>query len=81
VSDIERDLTDTKRQLIQIENKKIEVATRLKTLDEEKEKIVKECTLLNVNPKEIELAITALEEDIQKDILQLKASLETFSVS
>ena len=73
-------LTNVKKQLEDIKTRRIQVATKLKSLESEKEELLRECELLNVDPQNIQETINTFEEQINKDLAELKQSLENFYV-
>ena len=70
-----------KHQVEDIKTRKIQTATRLKTLEDEKEELLRECHLLNVDPHKIEEAILQQEEIINKELAEIEGELKNFYVS
>lgn len=77
---IEQELATIKKRLDTIKTQRIESATRLKGLEEDKVKLLAECTALGVDPKEINKAIEVKESEIKTMVDTIKGSLEQFNV-
>jgi chromosome segregation ATPase len=76
---IDDDILRLKRELESIQVRKIETATRLQTLESEKAQLLEECKALGVDPKGIEAAIQQQEEELSKEVKDIKAQLEQFN--
>jgi hypothetical protein len=76
----EQELVEIKKKLDDIKTKQIESATRLKNLEEDKKKLLNECTELGVDPKGIDEALKAKQKEIDTLITEVKNGLEQFNV-
>ena len=77
---VEQELATIKGKLDDLKTQKIESATRLKGLEEDKKQLLAECKELGVDPKDINKAIEAKEKEIKAMIETIKGSLEQFNV-
>ena len=77
---VEQELITIKKKLDDLKTQKIESATRLKGLEEDKHRLLAECTEIGVDPKEIEKAIEAKEKEIKAMMDTVKGGLEQFDV-
>jgi len=76
---IDDDILKLKRELESIQVRKIETATRLQTLENEKEQLLEECKILGVEPKGIESVIQQQENILAKEVKDIKTQLENFN--
>jgi chromosome segregation ATPase len=75
---LEEQILQIKKQIDEIKTKKIQTATELKNLEKEKEKLLQECIILNVQPQKIQETIEEQEKKIYKEITEVQQMLELF---
>lgn len=74
---VDQDIADLKKKLDDINTKRIQTATKLAALEEEKGKLLEECKTLGVvDPKKIDEEIKAQEAAIAKELEAIKQELE-----
>lgn len=73
---IDDDISRLKRELEAIQVRKIEVATKLQALETEKAQLLEECKALGVDPKGVETAIQQQEDELAKEVADIKSQLE-----
>jgi predicted nucleic acid-binding Zn-ribbon protein len=78
---IDDEIINIKRELEAIKVRKIQTDTKLKSLEEEKAKLLTECEALGVQPKGIDDAIRQQEELIEKEVREIKEQLDQFHVA
>jgi len=78
---IDDKIIQIKKQLEEIHTRKIQTATRLKSLEMEKEELLRECHLLNVDPHKIDETIKQHEELINRELKLIEQELKKFYVS
>ncbi len=77
---IDDDIMSLKRELENIKIRKIQTDTKLKSLEEEKVKLLAECEALGVQPKGIEDAIKLQEDLIAAEVKSIREQLDQFNV-
>jgi chromosome segregation ATPase len=76
---IEDQIKKIKQEVESIKTRKIQTATRLRTLEQEKENLLLECNALNVDPAKIEDVIKEQEVKIEKELQDLQKLLNEFN--
>jgi uncharacterized protein YlxW (UPF0749 family) len=76
---LEDKIKQTKSQIEDVKQKKIELVAELRSLEREKDQLLQECHLLNVDPQKIQDAINTHEEKITQEIRDLQVLLGTFN--
>jgi len=79
MNDIDEKIIRIKRELDDINAQKIANITRLKSLENEKEELLRECKLLSVDPSNIELTIKEQEAKVQAEIEEVQRLLGEFN--
>jgi len=75
---IDEQLISVKKELESLKEQKIQNVTRLKSLEEEKQELLRQCDVLGVEPQKIDEIIKEQEELIGKEIALLKITLGEF---
>lgn len=78
---LDEQILKIKQQVDEIKTKKIQITTHLKTLEEEKDELLKECQLLNIDPQKIDSTIKQYEEIINKELSEIEHELRNFYVN
>lgn len=74
---IEETLSSLKRKIDQVNNKKIENATKLHSLEDEKAKLLQECQALGVDPTNLEKIVVEEEAKLNSEIVNLESEIGT----
>lgn len=72
---IEDTLSSLKRKIDSINTKKIENQTRLHSLEEEKQTLLKECQALGVDPAQLENIVVNEEAKLNSEIVKFEAEI------
>ena len=78
---IDDEIVKVKKDLEQIKTKRIQTKERLRTLENEKEALLRECKLLGVDPTKVEEVITEESKKIEIALKEIKTTLEQFHVT
>lgn len=74
---VDQEIQDLKRKLEENNTKRIQTATKLSALEDEKNRLLEECKTLGVvDPKKIDEEILAQEQAIANELATIKAKLE-----
>lgn len=76
---VEEQIIKLKKDIERVNTRKIEVAARMKALEEEKVKLLQECEALGVDPKSIQDVIQQTEQKIQQEIASINSVLTNFN--
>lgn len=74
---IEQDLLSLKTKSEKLNTLKIETATKLTSLEEEKARLLAECQVLGVDPAGIEQAVKDAEAQLQQEVATLTEQVNT----
>lgn len=77
---IDDEITNIKRELDSINVKKIQNATVLQRLENEKNTLLEECQALGVDPKKIEEEVSRQEALLTAEIKDIQTQLESIHV-
>lgn len=77
---IEEELAKLKKKIETLNTQKIETATRLKALEEEKATLLAECQSLGVDPQALEQTVASEEASLQADIAKFAEDVEKVNV-
>ncbi len=78
---LDQQIVDLKQKLEDLKTRKIQNETKLKSLEEEKQCLLQECTALNTDPQQIAAVITEQERIISEEITKLQFELGQFNGS
>lgn len=79
---VDQEILDLKRKLEDINTKRIQTATKLSALEEEKARLLEECKTLGVqDPKKIDEEIKAQELLLHNELTEIKAQLDNATAS
>jgi len=76
---LDQQIQELKRKLDDLKTRKIQNETRLKSLEEEKQHLLKECEKLNTNPKKIADVIIEQERIVEAEMTKLQLELGRFN--
>lgn len=77
---IEDQLSKLKKDLSNLESAKLQVGAKIKTLEEEKETLLKTATDLGVEPQKIDAEIANLEKQLEQEIQKVQIALGQVNV-
>lgn len=72
---IEDTLSSLKKKIDSINTKKIENATKLHSLEDEKSKLLQECQVLGVDPANLEKIVVDEETKLNSEIAKLESEI------
>ena len=78
---LDQQIQQLKQKLDELKTRKIQNETKLKSLEDEKQQLLKECEKLNTDPKKIADVIVEQERVVQAEMTKLQLELGRFNGS
>ncbi len=76
---LDQQINQLKEKLDELKTKKIQNETKLKSLEDEKQQLLQECTKLNTDPKKITEVIANQERVVEAEMNKLQIELGRFN--
>lgn len=77
---LERQLEELKEKIEDVKAQKIQLTTEINGLLVDKKDLLDQCTKLGVDPKNIDAESKRLEDELTKEMVEIKKDLDTINV-